>query len=95
MGKTLVPLIFMSDGTHLSKSAGHKMEWPVNMTIGNRSSMVRQMSSMHCIVMVAHLPIRNKNRNIPQKWLDEQWQTNQEVLNAELRRFLQLRGFHL
>jgi len=35
VGDTLVPLIFMSDGTHLSNSAGNKKVWPVYMTIGN------------------------------------------------------------
>jgi len=39
--------------------------------------------------MVALLPIPIKNCNIPQKWLDEQRQTNREVLNAVLRRLLQ------
>jgi hypothetical protein len=33
LGDTLVPLIFMSDGTHLSNVAGDKKEWPVCMTM--------------------------------------------------------------
>jgi hypothetical protein len=32
---TLVPLIFMSDGTHISNFTGDKEEWPVYMTSGN------------------------------------------------------------
>jgi len=39
--------------------------------------------------MVALLPIPIKNGNIPQKQLDEQWQTNREVLNKVLRRLHQ------
>jgi len=39
--------------------------------------------------MIALLPIPIKNRNIPQKRLDEQRQTNREVLNEVLRRVLQ------
>jgi len=39
--------------------------------------------------MVALLPIPIKNRNIPQKRLDDQRQTNREVLNKVLRRLLQ------
>jgi len=39
--------------------------------------------------MVALLPIPIKNRNIPQKRLDEQRQTNREVLHDVLRRLLQ------
>jgi hypothetical protein len=79
----------MSDGTHLSNFAGDKKEWPVYMTIGNLSSKLRQMPSTHSVVMVALLPIPIKNRNIPQKRLDEQRHTNREVLNEVLRRVLQ------
>jgi hypothetical protein len=88
VGDTLVPLIFMSDRTHLSNFAGDKKEWPVYMTIGNLSSKLRQMPSTHRVVMVALLPIPIKNRNILQKILDEQRQTNQEVLNEILQRVL-------
>jgi hypothetical protein len=55
----------MSHGTHLSNVAGDKKEWPVYMTIGNLSSKIRRMPSTLSIVMVALLPIRIKNRNIP------------------------------
>jgi len=89
LGDTLVPLIFMSDTTHLSNFAGDKKEWPVYMTIGNLSSKIHQMPSTYTVVMVALLPIPIKNRNIPQKQLDEQRQTNREVLNEVLRRVLQ------
>ena len=78
---TLVPLIFMSNGTHLSKFAGYKQEWPVYMKSGNLFSKIRQMPSTLTVVMVALLPIPINNRNIPQKRLDEQRQTNREVLN--------------
>jgi hypothetical protein len=79
----------MSDGIHLSNFAGDNTEWPVYMSIGNQSSKICQMPSMHGVVMVALLPIPIKNRNIPQKRMDEQWQTNREVLNEVLRRLLQ------
>ena len=85
---TLVPLILMSDGTHLSNFAGDKKEWPVYMTTGNLSWQIRQMPSMHTVVMVALLPIPIKNRNIAQRRLDEQRQTIREVLNEVLRRVL-------
>ena len=93
MGDTLVPLIFMSDITHLSNFAGDKKECPVYMTIGNLSSEIRQTPSTHSVVMVALLPIPIKNRNIPQKRLDERWQLNREVLNELLRRLLQTLNF--
>ena len=85
VGDTLVPLIFMSDGTHLSNFTGDKKQWPVYMTIGTLSSKIRQMPSTHSVVMVALLAIPIKNRRIPQKRLDERWQTNREVLNEVLR----------
>ena len=71
LGDTLVPLILMSDTTHLSNFAGDKKLWPVYMTIGNLSSKIHQTPSMHSVVMVTLLPIPIKNRNIPQKRLDE------------------------
>ena len=79
----------MSDGTHLSNFPGDTKDWHVYMTIGHLSSKLRQMPSMHSILMVAVLPIPIKNRNIPQKRLDEQQHTNREVLNKILRRVLQ------
>jgi hypothetical protein len=92
---TQVPLIFMSDGSHLSNLAGDKKEWPVYMTIGNLSSKIRQMPSAHMVVMVTLLQIPIKNRNIPRKRLEEQRQTNREVLNEVLRRVLQPHTFKL
>jgi hypothetical protein len=94
-GDTLVPLIFMSDGTHLSNFAGDKKQWPVYMTIGNLSSKIRQMPSVHTVVMVALLQISIKNRNIPLKRLDEQREINCELLNEVLRRVLQPLTFKL
>jgi len=89
VGDTLVPLIFMSDRTRLSNFAGDKKQWPVYMTIGNLSLRIRQTPSTHSVIMVTLLPIPIKNRNIPQKRLDEQLQTNREVLNEVLWRVLQ------
>jgi hypothetical protein len=88
LGDTLVPLIFMSDGTHLSNFAGDKNKLPEYMTIGNLSSKICQMPPAHTVVMVALLPIPITNRNIPQKQLDEERQTNGEVLNEVLWRGL-------
>jgi hypothetical protein len=48
---------------------------------------------MHTIMMVALLPIPIINRNIPQKWLDEQLYTNQKLLNKVLQRELQCLTF--
>jgi hypothetical protein len=89
VGVTLVPLIFMSDGTQLSNFAGDKKEWPVYMTIGNLSLKIRQTPSRYSIVMVTLLTIPIKNHTIPKKRLDELRQTHWEVLNEVLRRQLQ------
>ena len=76
VGDTLCPLIITSDRTHLSNFAGDKKEWPVYITIGNQSSKIHQMPSMHSVVIVALPPIPIKDCNVPQKQRDEQWQTN-------------------
>jgi len=86
---TLVPLFYMSDGTHLANLAGGMKEWPVYMTIGNVLSKIRRILSTHSVVMVALLPIPIKNRNISQNGLHAQRQTNREVLNEILWRVLQ------
>ena len=72
VGDTLVRIIYMSDGTHLSNFACHKTEWPVCMTIGNLSSKIHQIPSTRSIIRVTLLPILIKNRNIPQTLMDEQ-----------------------
>jgi hypothetical protein len=86
---TLVPLMCMSDGTHLPNFAGHRNEWPVYIAIGNLSSTIRKMPSTHSIEMVALLLIPMKNRNTPQKRLDELRQPNRERLNEVLPQVLQ------
>jgi len=89
VGNTLVPLIIMSDGTHLSNFAGDKTEWPVYMTIGNLSSKIHHRPSTDRVVIVALLPIPIMYHNIHQKRQDEQQQTNWEVLNGVHWRVLQ------
>jgi len=59
------------------------------MTIGNLSSKIRQVPLMRSIIMVALVPIPIKNRNNLQMLLNQQRQTNQEVLNKELQWVLQ------
>jgi hypothetical protein len=88
VGDTLVPSIFMFDGTHLLNFAGDQIEWPVYMTIGALSSKMRKTPSMHSVVMVAVLRIPIKNPKIRPKLLDEQQQTHREVLNEVLLRVL-------
>jgi len=94
VGHTLGPFIFRSDGKHLSNFAGDKNEWPGYITFRNLSSKICKMTSTHCIWMVALLPIPISNCNLPEKRLDDQWQTNQDVLIAVLRLVLQFSPFN-
>jgi len=89
VGDTLVRLIVMSDGTHLSIIAANNKEWLEYVTIRNLSSKIRQMPSMNSVVMVALLLIPIKNDNIQPERLDEKRQTNRKVRNEVLQRVLQ------
>jgi len=51
------------------------------MTIGNLSSKIHQMPSMHSVLRDALLPIPIMKGTLPHKRLDEQGLTNREVLN--------------
>ena len=82
---TLVPLIFIFDGTPPFNCTGYRKEWPAYMTIGNRTSKIHPMPSTHSVVIVALLLIPIKNCNIAEKQQDKQWHTNREVLNEALR----------
>jgi hypothetical protein len=88
VGDVQVSLIFMSVGTHLSKRAGYQKEWPVYMSICNLPSRIRQRPSVQCDVMIVLLPIPIKNRDVSEKRVDEQRQTNREVPNEVLWRVL-------
>jgi hypothetical protein len=83
----------MSDGIHHSNFADNKQAWPEYMILGNLSSKILQMPLRHTILVVILLPIPIKYCNIPQKLLDEQRQTNHEVLNKVLRRIVQPNTF--
>jgi len=85
---TLIPLIFMSNQTHLLKFAGDIEVLPVCMTIGNLSSMIHQMPSTHSIIIVALRPIPINICNSPQIQLHEQWQSNRQVQNRVHRQVL-------
>jgi len=89
VGDTLVPLIFITNGTHLTNFAGDTRVWPVYTTIGNLCSKIHQMASMQNTVMIALLKIPIKNCHIPQKLLDMEQQSKSEVLNQVLRQGIQ------
>ena len=60
-GAALVPIMLLSDSTHLTSYVGDKKIWPVYMTIGNLSSTVRMKPKSHSVVMIALLPEKFKH----------------------------------
>jgi len=60
-GGTVVPILFASDKTHLTNFSGDKASWPVYMSIGNISKDFRRQGSKRVWVLVAVLPIPQKN----------------------------------
>lgn len=70
IGDTVLPLIFISDGTHLVNFVCDKTASPVYMTIGKITSKSHQMPSIHSILIFTLLLILIKNFDIPQTRLD-------------------------
>ena len=62
----MVPLILVSDTTHLSKLTGDCKAWLVYMTIGNIHSSIRMAQSKHAIALIALLPIPMRLRDLTQ-----------------------------
>ena len=88
-GDTLVPLIFMSDATHLTNFCGDKKAWPIYMTIGNLSAKARMKHTMHGVLLVALLPIPVKMRDIPAKKRNAQREHNRMVMQHVLKHVMQ------
>ena len=59
-GDTIVPIIFMSDATHLTNFAGDQKAWPIYMTIGNIVSSARMANALLSVALLALLPIPMK-----------------------------------
>jgi hypothetical protein len=89
VGGTLVPLIFLSDSTHLTNFAGDKKAWPVYMTIGNLRSSVRMKPTMHSVVLVALLPQPLKARDVPLAQKNKQKKQNRLIQQTVLDFLLQ------
>ena len=60
-GGTVIPLHLASDKTHLTNFSGDKAALPVYMSICNISKYIRLQSSKRAWVLVALLPIPQKN----------------------------------
>jgi len=57
VGSILVPVIFVSDMTHLTNFCSDGKLWPVYMSIGNISSRIRQKPTSHAWIPVVLLPV--------------------------------------
>ncbi|RPA93469.1 hypothetical protein L873DRAFT_1705102 [Choiromyces venosus 120613-1] len=59
-GATLVPIIGMSDQTHLTNFSGDKKAWPVYITTGNLLSTRRNRPGSMAVLLLALLPVPPK-----------------------------------
>ena len=84
-GATLVPVICMSDETHLSDFSGDKKAWPIYLTIGNILSKYRNKPSNHCVIILALLPIPPKRKNLTSKQQKSIDQILQQILKSILQ----------
>jgi hypothetical protein len=78
-GDTVVPMIFLSDATHLTNFSSDKTAWPVYMMIGNLSTTIRMAPSYPRILLIALLPIPIKMRDVPISQYDAQKEHNRMI----------------
>jgi hypothetical protein len=81
----LVPVIVMSDATHLTNFSGDKKAWPVYMTIGNIKRSHRMNPNSYAVVLLGLLPVPFKMRKMPSKDRLLQRSRNREVLEEVLQ----------
>ena len=78
----MVPVICLSDQTHLTNFSGDKKAWPVYLTIGNVRSRTRNSPSKMAILLVALLLVPPKFTSKKTKTRSAQRTTNDGVLDA-------------
>jgi len=78
----VVPIIGLSDQTHLTNFSGDKKAWPVYMTIGNILSRTRSSPAKMPILLLALLPVPPKFTGESACANEAQRQTNADVLRA-------------
>jgi len=77
-----VPIIELSDQTHLTTFSGDKKAWPVYMTIGNILSKTRSSPAKMPILLLALLPVLPKFTAESAHANQAQRQTNANILWA-------------
>ena len=78
----MVPVICVSDQTHLTNFSGDKKAWPVYLTIGNIRSQTRNSPSKMAVILVALLPVPPKFTSKKTKTRGAQQTMNDEILDA-------------
>src|SRR5205807_6416026 len=82
VGSTLVPIIGLSDQTHLTNFSGDKKAWPVYMTVGNILSRTRNSPVKMPVLLLALLPVPPKFTGESARADETQRQINADVLQA-------------
>src|SRR5207302_1835736 len=82
VGSTLVPIIGLSDQTHLTNFSGDKKAWPVYMTVGNILSRTRNSPAKMPILLLALLPVPPKFSGESARADETQRQMNADSLQA-------------
>ena len=78
----MVPIIGLSDQTHLTKFSGDKKAWPVYMTISNILSQTRNSPAKMSVLLVALLPVPPKLTGESSRAEETQQQINADSLRA-------------
>ena len=78
----MVPIIGLSDQTHLTNLSGDKKAWPVYMTIGNILSHTRNSPAKLPVLLLALLPVLPKLAGESTRADEAQRQINADALWA-------------
>jgi len=78
----VVPIIGLSEQSHLTNFSGDQKAWPVYMTIGNILSRTSSSPAKMLILLLALLPVPPKFTGESARANEAQWQTNADVLCA-------------
>ncbi|KAF8414988.1 hypothetical protein EV426DRAFT_506761, partial [Tirmania nivea] len=60
VGSILIPILLVSDQTHLTNYSGDKKLWPLYMSIGNIKSTVCNKPTINAWIPIALLPVPSK-----------------------------------
>jgi hypothetical protein len=84
----LVPILFGSDGTHLTNFSGDGKLWPLYMSIGNIKSSIRNKPTSHACIPVALLPNSPKCVKKVPGWSEEKQEQEASQVLHDLLKFV-------